>query len=131
MRTITLASVERYYKNQGQEAERVFRFTLTGKLEHADNYRGADCQGIQIKTSKASICKGLDIRTHVQNDSAIEYAYVLKDLTTAYIMNPDEYIEFIDLFARADHDSSGKNGGNVKLRLKTENTTMREWLARA
>ena len=129
MNKIELARIARYYKNNGQEAERVVRYTLTGRLEHADNHEGADCMGYQIKTSKASICKGLDIRAHVAHDEATGYVYVLADLSTAYFMNADEYVAFIDLFAHADRDSNGKNHGNVKLRLKTENRAMREWLA--
>lgn len=128
METMRLAHIEGYYKNRGQQAERAFRYTMTGRLEHADNLQGADCLGIQVKTSKASICRGLDIRAHVAQDSAEGYAYVLADLSTAYIMNPEEWVVFIDNFGHADRDSNGRNGGGVKLRLKTENKAMREWL---
>lgn len=129
MKKINLATIDRFYKNNGQEAERVVRYTLTGQLEKADNKQGADCNGIQIKTSKASICKGLDIRAHVATDGCNAYMYVLADFSKGYIMNAEEYIAFIDLFGHADKDSSGKNHGNVKIRLKTENKAMREWLA--
>lgn len=128
METMRLAHIEGYYKNRGQQAERAFRYTMTGRLEHADNLQGADCLGIQVKTSKASICRGLDIRAHVAQDSAEGYAYVLADLSTAYIMSPEEWIVFIDNFGHADRDSNGRNGGGIKIRLKTENKAMRTWL---
>lgn len=129
MKKINLATIDRFYKNNGQEAERVVRYTLTGQLERADNRQGADCLDYQIKTSKASICKGTDIRAHVACDGCKEYIYVLADFSAGYIMDKSEYVTFIDMFAHTDKDSNGKNLGGVKLRLKTENKVMREWLA--
>lgn len=117
----------RYPHNAGQEAERVFRYTMTGRLEHADHYRGPDCLDIQVKSSKSTICQGLDIRAHVASDTARRYAYVLADKSLAYIMSPREWVEFVDLFTYPSVES-GKNGGKVKLRLKTENKAMRAWL---
>lgn len=129
MKPIIMNTLPRTYKNNGQHAEQIARYTLTGKIEHADNRTGADCNGIQIKTSKATICKGLDIRAHVATDGCNAYMYVLADFSLGYIMNTEEYVAFVDLFGHADKDSSGKNHGNVKIRLKTENKAMREWLA--
>lgn len=37
MYTVQLKSIARTYKNNGQHAEQVARFTLTGKIEQADN----------------------------------------------------------------------------------------------
>ena len=46
MTTITLATLDRQYKNNGQEAERIFRYTMTGEIAKADNVahdKGTDC----------------------------------------------------------------------------------------
>ena len=48
------------YHNHGQNAEQSVRFTLTGEAK-ADNVRydlGADCLNYQIKSARATICKG-------------------------------------------------------------------------
>jgi hypothetical protein len=45
-----------------------------------------------------------------------------------YIMNPAEYAEFVNRFSSVTYDSK-KNGGGVKLRLKSESKAMMAWLA--
>ena len=130
MRTIKLAQIERTYKNNGQHAEQTARFTLTGKIEKADNkpfWFGGDCGDIQIKSSRATICKGTNIRIHVMNDPAKFYGYVTSDFSEMYVMTKTEWIEFSEKFGTVTTDSNGKNGGHEKTRLKTENREMREW----
>jgi len=130
MEILTLASIERLYSNGGQEAERVFRYTYTGKLERADNIRhtdGADCDDIQIKSARATVCKGTDIIAYLATDKANRFAYVVKDMSIAYIMTKALYIEFVNAFATVTREST-KNGGATKLRLKSESRAMLEWL---
>ena len=89
MDIITLFKIERFYKNNGQEAERVFRYTYEGKLCKADNVKhtqGADCDNIQIKSARASVCKGIDIEAYLAEDKAERFAYVVADFSKAYIM---------------------------------------------
>lgn len=131
MDTIMLAKIERFYANNGQEAERVFRFSYTGKLERADNVKhcdGADCDDIQIKSARATVCKGTDINAYLSTDKANRFAYVVKDMSIAYIMTKALYIEFVNAFATVTTESA-KNGGATKLRLKSESRAMLEWLA--
>ena len=133
MTTITLATLERQYKNNGQEAERIFRYTITGKIEKADNVKhneGTDCGEYQVKSARATICRGKDIRAYVDTEVATKFAYVSADFTRAYIMDKEEYIEFATKFGTVTCESA-KNGGHEKIRLKTEGAEMREWLARA
>lgn len=130
MTTITLNNqIERQYKNNGQHAEQVVRFTLTGKIEKADNLPhtlGGDVLDIQIKSAKASVCKGYDIDKYLAVDGANRYAYVTKDFTTAYVMNRAEYREFVTEFGTRTHESK-KNGGGEKIRLLDESQRMVEW----
>lgn len=133
MKAIALKEMETFYKNIGQEAERRFRYTMTGEIAKADNLAhnlGADCLHYQVKSARATVCKGRDIEAYLAEDRATEFAYVSADLTTAYIMSKAEYITFVKTFGTVTRESA-KNGGHEKTRLKAEGREMREWLARA
>ena len=133
MTTINLLPIAREYKNNGQHAEQVFRFTLTGELAKADNLRhdlGADCLDIQIKSARATVCKGTDLDTYLAMDAAKRYAYVTADFTKAYVMDRTEWKAFATRFGTVTRESS-KNGGSEKIRLGHETNEMREWLANA
>lgn len=130
MNRINLLSIERYYKNNGQEAERVARFTLTGELAKADNLAhnlGADCLDIQIKSARATVCKGTDLEAYLNLDASNRFGYVTADFKVMYIMSRAEYTEFVNLFGTITKES-GKNGGAEKIRLKHESKDMIEWL---
>ena len=133
MKTITLARLERAYTNNGQEAERIFRYTLTGEIAKADNLAhnlGTDCLNYQVKSARATVCRGRDLLAYLAEDKATEFAYVTADLSKAYIMSKEEYINFVNLFGTVTKESA-KNGGHEKIRLGHETEKMREWLARA
>lgn len=133
MKTISLPTIAREYKNNGQEAERVFRFAMTGELAKADNIRhnlGTDCLTYQVKSARATVCRGTDLEVYLAEDKATEFAYVNEDFSKAYIMSKAEYIEFATKFGTVTTESA-KNGGHRKIRLKAEGREMREWLARA
>lgn len=130
MKKVTLAIIERIYANAGQQAECVVRYTLTGEVGKADNkafWTGGDVLDIQIKSARASVCRGTDIRAHVAMDGANRYGYVNKDFDTMYLMSPEEWVEMVDTFATITRESA-KNGGAEKLRLKSESKAMVEWL---
>lgn len=138
--------VERIYANNGQHVEYSFRVNFTGERRYADNVSATvrgDVMDIQVKSARATACKGTDIRAHVAQDKAKRYAYVTKDFHTAYIMTPTEWIEMVETFGTLDHDSTerreristrtkggrgGSNGGGEKIRLKSESRAMIEWL---
>ena len=131
MTTITLQPIERYYKNNGQHAEQVMRFTLTGEIAKADNKPHTLCGDvldIQIKSAKATVCKGYDIEAYLALDGANRYAYVLADFSKAYVMNKDEYIEFVKAFSCKSRESS-QHGGAPKLQLLSESKRMLAWFA--
>ena len=134
MTTVKLnTNFERRYANNGQHAEQVARFTLTGEIVKADNKpftAGADVLDIQVKSARATVCNGLDIRAHVELDAAKCYGYVLADFSKMYIMSPEEWIKFVEEFAKPAIDSINNVGGS-KLRLPHESKAVREWLERA
>ena len=124
--------IERQYTNNGQHAEQVMRFTLTGKIQKADNTphtEGGDILDIQIKSARATVCKGTDIQAYLALDGANRFAYVTKDFEHAYIMNKTEYIEFVKEFGYVTRDSK-KNGGREKIALGHESKKMLEWFTK-
>lgn len=130
MTTITLKALTRQYKNNGQHAEQVARYTLTGEICKADNKpftAGGDCGDIQIKSARATICHGTDIKAHIAIDGANRYGYVNASFTEMYLMSADEWLEFASLFGTVTRESKA-NGGAVKMRLKAEGREMTEWL---
>ena len=117
------------YKNNGQRLEQITRFNLTGEVSKADNRKATecgDCLGYQIKSARATICKGTDIKAHIESDAAIGYIYVTAELI-GYAMSKAEYLEFATEFATLTRESS-KNGGAEKMRFKSESKAMLEWL---
>lgn len=120
----------RTYKNGGQHAEQVYAYTLTGVLVKASNLsheKGGDVGNVQVKSSRATVCKGLDLKAYLDHDGAKLYAYVTADFETAYEMSRAEYEEFCVAFGTKTCESA-KNGGAEKIRLKHETSAMLEWL---
>lgn len=133
MKILSLKNLERTYKNNGQHAEQVLRFTLTGEIIKADNLPaelGADIFDIQVKSARATICKGDDLNKYLELDAAKQYAYVNASFEKAYLMNKQEWKQFCETFGALDRESN-KNGGGVKIRLGKETKEMMAWLARA
>lgn len=129
MKKFTFARLHNY-SNNGQDIEQSIRFELTGEIAKADNLAhtlGGDCLNFQIKSARASICKGTDLKTYLDMDAATAYIYGTQD-GTAYIMNRTEYEQFCNEFATLTTESQ-KNGGGAKLRLKSESKALLEWLA--
>ena len=130
MTRIALKALTRTYKNNGQHKEQVARFTLTGEVCKADNLphdMGGDIGDLQVKSEKASICKGSDLRAYLEQDGATTYGYVNNACDTMFVMDRDEYISFCEAFGYVTYESA-KNGGGQKMRLKTESRKMMEWL---
>jgi hypothetical protein len=133
MTHITLCeNFERTYKNNGQHLEQWFRFTLTGKIEKADNLahdKGTDIGNYSVKSARATVCKGTDITEYLNTDKATEFVYITAN-GIAYIMNRTEYIAFVNAFGTITCESA-KNGGHKKIRLGHETAKLLEWLATA
>lgn len=132
MRVNDISAIEftRVYKNGGQYLEQKMRYALTGEIVKADNRpstKSADCLHYQIKSARATVCRGLDLASHLQADKATEYIYITKQ-ERAYIMSKIEYAEFVGEFGTVTRESQ-KNGGHEKIRLGHETSKMLQWLA--
>lgn len=119
------------YRNHGQDAEQSVRFALTGEVAKADNVRydlSADCLNYQIKSARATVCKGADFKSYLDRDASSAYIYATND-GVAYVMTRAEYEEFVGQFGTLTQDSA-KNGGTTKIRLRYETPAMIDWLER-
>ena len=117
------------YAIAGQDIEQSIRYKMTGKICKADNVPftvSGDCLGYQIKSARATICKGTDIAEHIEQDAATAYIYGTLE-GKGYIMSRSEYLEFTTTFATITRDSQ-KNGGAVKTRFKSESKALLRWL---
>jgi hypothetical protein len=133
MTHITLCeNFERTYKNNGQHLEQWFRYSLTGKIEKADNLahdKGCDLFNYSVKSARATVCKGTDLASYLATDKATEFVYITAN-GIAYIMSKSEYIDFVNTFGTVTRESA-KNGGHEKIRLGHETAKLLEWLATA
>lgn len=131
MKTITMrTNFVSDYTNHGQASQQLFAYTLTGERQKADNIphdQGADVLHYQVKSARATVCKGTDIKAYLATDKATEYAYVAKN-GNAYIMSRTEYIEFVEVFGTVTREST-RNGGAEKIRLKSESLALLAYLA--
>ena len=114
-------------KNNGQACEQDLRYALTNRIEKPDNRKGeADVFDIQVKSARATLCKGTNLEEYVYNNEANRFAYVTAE-RIVYIMNKDEFYLFAREFATVTTDSA-KNGGSQKMRLRYETPAMLAWL---
>lgn len=121
----------RQYANHGQHSEQWVRYTLTGEYHKADNVahnKGTDFAQYQIKSARATVCKGLDIEGYVATEIATEFIYATEN-GIAYVMTKEEYIEFVKIFGTVTRESKA-NGGKEKIRLKSESVALLEYLAK-
>ena len=106
--------------NRGQALEWRIRYELTGATARADNRKGcegADCNGYQIKSPKASL---------IDNDKCNGYIFALENDNGFYVMSRAEFKQFADLFSYLDHDSRSHK---AKRRIKNDSKIMRNYLA--
>ena len=119
------------YKNNGQDIESGIAYALTGQYKRADNIasdKSADVLNYQIKSARATVCKGADVEKALESDKATAYIYGTQS-GIAYVMTKSEYLDFVKTFSTTTQDSR-KNGGAIKTRLRYETETMLDWLER-
>lgn len=117
------------YVNKGQRAEYMLALELTGEARKADNRKGgADVNIYQVKSFRATLCKGNDLNAIlVEYASAERFAFVDEEDAEWYDLSKAEFMEFARQFAELTKDSA-KNGGKEKYRLNRQGRQQREWL---
>jgi hypothetical protein len=137
MKTLTIKKLNTIYSNNGMQKEIEFIFTVSGEIKKHDNIaynKGSDYQNTSIKASGFSLASGLkakdfngQIKEYFENVHSNEFAYVTNDYI-AYIMNKEEFKEFLINFSTLTREST-KNGGMAKIRARKESQKMRDWLS--
>lgn len=141
MTTITMTTIERTYKNNGQHAEQALAYTLTHEIRKHDHVaydKGSDIPEfhMSVKSSKASLmsakfCESENksdiIAQFVTKSASTRFAYVVADFSKAYVMDGNEFAQFCELFSNTTRESS-KNGGGVKVQIYAESAKMLRWL---
>lgn len=127
-------------KKECDRKEDDFRFAKCGyclnKHDSIPFEDAADVLHYAIKTSHASLPSTLQGETieekledMYKRDAATRYVYITNN-NIAYVMEKDEFTNFILIFGRIEKDSQ-KNGGQKKIRILRESIKMLEWLETA
>lgn len=138
MTVIQSIKIERLYKNNGQHAQYIADYTLTGQIRKADNIHWTCDSDIpelrmSVKSARATLASDLigdtkasKVDDYFNRTASTSWAYVTKD-EKIYIMDGIEFREFIMTFATMERDST-KNGGRMKVRFPHESHKVIEWL---
>lgn len=137
MRTLKITNLNISH-NAGINAEQSLRYFLHGYTTAHDSRRfdeASDIDNISVKSARFTLVQGgllngSDLEAMV-NDyfsrvHSTEFDYVARDFTV-YVMNAEEFREFLMAFCTIEQDSH-KNGGKLKVRARSESKRMIEWL---
>ena len=139
MTTLTVTDIARTYSNWGNHCEQALAFTLTGEIrkhDHVTFYMDSDIPeySMSVKSSGFTLASGkvnmgetfdeklADFFGRVHSD---KFAYVTVSMV-AYIMDRNEFEQFLRTFGYMDRDSQ-KNGGLLKVKCRKESKKMLNW----
>ena len=101
--------------NKGNIVEWRVGYDKTGVPARANNRCGADVEGWQVKSPKASM--GVE-------EESTGFIFGFADDDCYYEMSKAEFEGFLQQFSYVDHDSKT---GKAKIRIKNDTKTMRAW----
>lgn len=139
MKVVKLKSIKRKYKNNGQHAEQLADYALTGQIRKADRIafdKGSDIPELEasVKSARFTLASTLKGETFEEqlNDYFTRTAsrmviYVSLELELAFLMDMEEFRAFIETFCKLQRSSS-ENGGKPVIRMGTETKKVKEWL---
>lgn len=137
MRTLQITNLNISH-NAGINAEQSLRYFLHGYTTAHDSRRfdeASDIDNISVKSAHFTLVQGgllngseLEpmVDDYFSRVHSTEFAYVARDFTV-YMMNAEEFREFLMTFGTVERDSY-KNGGKLKVRARSESKRMVEWL---
>lgn len=126
------------YRNNGQRAQQNLDYQLTGQLRKADRVpfdKGSDIPEYRLSVKSYHFTLASDLQGSNYEEMkadffarchSVWFAYVTRS-QLVYIMNRNQFAEFLDLFHELDR-SSASNGGKVVIRGKREPKAMLQWL---
>lgn len=136
---MTVTDIACTSSNRGIYCEQALAFTLTGEIrkhDHVPFHMGSDIPefNMSVKSSGFTLASGkinmgetmdeklADFFGRVHSD---KFAYVTVSMV-AYIMDRNEFEQFLRTFAYMDRDSQ-KNGGLLKVKCRKESKKMLNW----
>jgi hypothetical protein len=136
---MTVTDIACTSSNRGIHCEQALAFTLTGEIrkhDHVPFHMGSDIPefNMSVKSSGFTLASGkinmgetmdeklADFFGRVHSD---KFAYVTVSMV-AYIMDRNEFEQFLRTFAYMDRDSQ-KNGGLLKVKCRKESQKMLKW----
>lgn len=139
MTTLTVTDIACTSSNRGIHCEQALAFTLTGEIrkhDHVPFHMGSDIPefNMSVKSSGFTLASGkinmgetfdeklADFFGRVHSD---KFAYVTVSMV-AYIMDRNEFEQFLRTFGYMDRDSQ-KNGGLLKVKCRKESKKMLKW----
>ena len=126
------------YRNNGQRVQQNLDFQMTGQLRKADRVpfdKGSDIPEYRLSVKSYHFTLASDLKGDTYEEMKADFfarchstyfAYVTRS-QLVYIMNAEQFSEFIDLFHELDRTST-PNGNKIVIRGKREPKTMLEWL---
>ena len=129
------------YANHGIAKEQDVRYTLLGYVEKHDNVpfdKGSDIEPLKmsVKSARFTLASKLNGETFEEmlddffsRVASLKFTYVTKD-NEGYVMDKEEFREFLEQFTTIQ-TASKKNGGGKVVRAKSESKAMLAWLERA
>lgn len=129
--TTTGIKYARTYTKKGERAEVLCAYT-TDKLvitpDHntpfyeAGDYRSAVYGEVQVKSARATVCEGYNIKAHIAKDAANTYAYVVDSEEYVILLTPQEWERFLEEWA---FEAASSKDGRPIMRLPKETELMR------
>lgn len=126
------------YRNNGQKVQQNLDFQLTGQLRKADKVpfdKGSDIPEYRLSVKSYHFTLASDLKGETYEEMKADFfarchsthfAYVTRS-QLVYIMNAEQFAEFLDLFHELDR-TSAPNGCKVVIRGKREPKAMLQWL---
>lgn len=126
------------YRNNGQRHQQNLDYQLTGKFRKADRVpfdKGSDIPEYRLSVKSYHFTLASDLKGETYEEMKADFfsrchserfAYVTRS-QLVYIMNREQFAQFLDLFHELDR-SSAANGNKVVIRGKREPKAMLKWL---
>jgi hypothetical protein len=139
MKVIKLKPIKRQYKNNGQHAEQLADYALTGQIRKADHVpfdKGSDIPELEASVKSARFTLASTLQGETFKEQLEDYftrtasklaVYVSLELEAAFLMDMEEFRTFIETFCKLQRSSS-KSGGKPVIRMGTETKKVKEWL---
>lgn len=139
MKVVKLNSIKRQYKNNGQHAEQLADYALTGQVRKADRLafdKGSDIPELDasVKSARFTLASTLEgetleeqLKDYFSRTASKITVYVSLELETAFLMDMEEFRTFLETFCKLQRSSS-KSGGKQVVRMGTETKKVQAWL---